>query len=224
MEPATEMTTTLREKGTRTCVGCQTAQAADSPQGPQPLVRLVLGDESIVVDAAGGAFGRGVHVHPTPACLEKAARGGLARSLRTAIKITASELAELIRDAYARRATGLLVAARRQHKVAVGADASGVALDATPDAVAVVATDAAHAASLTQVQVAVKEGRAVVWLNRAELGAVFNREEVAVCVVTDRRIGDELRSVNGVRYALPATADASETDSRGAACRSREVR
>lgn len=212
-----------RDKSARTCVGCgETGDRAE-------LVRLVLAPAaptdaaaSVVVDAAGGAFGRGVHVHPRPKCIEHAARAGLARSLRTAMKVDPKALALDIAGAFERRAIGLLQAAKRAKKIAIGADATVEALMSDPDAVVVVATDAAHAANLGPVQIAVKEGRAVAWLDKAALGALFNRAEVAVCAVTDERIGVELAHACQARAAV--SGGSLEIDSRGEACRSREVR
>jgi predicted RNA-binding protein YlxR (DUF448 family)/ribosomal protein L7Ae-like RNA K-turn-binding protein len=74
----------------RTCVGCGERAPATE------LVRLVLGPSGeIAVDAAGGGFGRGAHVHPRAACLEQAASRGLlratkgnARSVSVAVKAT----------------------------------------------------------------------------------------------------------------------------------------
>lgn len=238
MESETDETAELvpaRDKSARTCVGCgETGNRAE-------LVRLVLapsesaapseaGDgaasgaqpASVVVDAAGGAFGRGVHVHPRPKCLEQACKSGLARSLRTAMSVDPKALALDIAGALERRAIGLLQAAKRAKKIAIGADATVEALMAAPDAVVVVATDAAHAANLGPVQIAVQEGRAVAWLDKATLGALFNRAEVAVCAVTDERIGVELAHACHARAAV--SGGSLEIDSRGEACRSREVR
>jgi predicted RNA-binding protein YlxR (DUF448 family) len=227
MEPDTDDTTPARDKFARTCVGCgETADRAT-------LVRLVLAPSestdpaapaSVVVDAAGGAFGRGVHVHPRPACIERASKSGLARSLRTAVAIDPGALSADIASALERRACGLLRAAHRAKKIAVGADATVEALLASPDAVVVVATDAAHAAGLGPVQIAVKEGRAVAWLDRAALGALFHRAEVAVCAVTDERIGAELAHACQARASVGGVGGSLEMDSRGEACRSREVR
>ena len=59
----------------RTCVGC--GERVEIPRSESPssvLVRLVLGPGGeVAVDAAGGGFGRGAHVHPRPGCVEKAA-------------------------------------------------------------------------------------------------------------------------------------------------------
>lgn len=215
----TDTTTQATLKGARTCVGCQEADAREA------LVRLVVAEDdastaTVVVDAAGGAFGRGVHVHPRPKCIEQATKGGLARSLKTNVKMTPIELASEIGAAFGRRASGLLASAKRAKKVAMGADASVEALLQAPDAVVVVATDAAHAATLGPVHHAVAEGRAAAWLDRKELGAIFGRAEVAVCAVTDERIGAELAHACQVRASVMSLG----TDSRGEACRSREVR
>lgn len=219
METMTDTTTTrATPKGARTCVGCQEADAREA------LVRLVVDGEgdatTVVVDAAGGAFGRGVHVHPRPDCIEKATKGGLARSLKVNVKIKPADLANEIGAAFGRRASGLLASAKRAKKVAMGADASVQALAETPHAVVVVATDAAHASTLGPVQRAVVEGRAVAWLDRNELGAIFGRADVAVCAVTDARIGAELTHACQTRASVSSLG----TDSRGEACRSREVR
>jgi predicted RNA-binding protein YlxR (DUF448 family) len=49
-------------------------------------VRLVLVDGRLVIDRARRLSGRGAYIHPRAACLERAARGGLARSLRHAVR------------------------------------------------------------------------------------------------------------------------------------------
>lgn len=223
VETETNMVTARAEKGARTCVGCGEADERVA------LIRLVLSDshdaaedapKEVVVDAAGGAFGRGVHVHARPDCLARAAKTGLARSLRTAIKVDPKVLATDIEAALARRATGLLSAAKRARKVAVGADATVDALNAQRAVFVVVATDAAHAAGLGPVQAAITEGRAAAWLDRVALGALFNRAEVAVCAVLDGRIGAELIHACQARASVGSLGQ----DSRGEACRSREVR
>src|SRR5262245_14590627 len=86
----------------RTCVGCGRADA------PKALVRLVgiptsvvdsptvadIGSASVVeisciaADVGSGLPGRGAHVHPRVDCLERACRGGLARSFRKEIRVT----------------------------------------------------------------------------------------------------------------------------------------
>ncbi len=67
----------------RTCVGCRQASEPDA------LVRFVLGlDGEIVPDLAGGAFGRGAWVHPSPECLARAPRS-MARSFSAQVKTSA---------------------------------------------------------------------------------------------------------------------------------------
>src|SRR5580693_9202449 len=65
---------------TRTCVGCGEQVAREAPGD---LVRLVLGpDGEVAVDARAGGFGRGAYVHARRPCLERAVKGGLARSAK----------------------------------------------------------------------------------------------------------------------------------------------
>lgn len=63
----------------RTCVGCRARDARSA------LVRLVWDPvgEAVVVDRAGSLPGRGAHLHPAAACLEKALqRKAVGRALR----------------------------------------------------------------------------------------------------------------------------------------------
>lgn len=73
----------------RTCVGCAERvplQRADA--AAMTLVRLVLGPGGeVAVDAGAGGFGRGVHVHPRPDCVERAALRGLARSAKAKVTL-----------------------------------------------------------------------------------------------------------------------------------------
>jgi hypothetical protein len=97
------------------------------------LVRLVLaGDEervAVAFDLAGGAFGRGAHLHPRPDCIARASRG-LARSFKLGERRwpTSGELAATLLAACDRRMTGLVVAAHRRGAVAIGAEAALEAL------------------------------------------------------------------------------------------------
>lgn len=166
----------------RTCVGC--GKEAAAPQ----LVRLVnAGDGSVVVDASGGAFGRGAHVHPTPTCLAKAERG-LSRSFKCAIRAPQAELQAAIVAALARRAEGLLATAHRLHRLEVGADAVKALLQTGATPLVVVACDAGSVAQSHEVAALVAKGRVVAWSSRAQLGAALGRSEVALFALKDDRL------------------------------------
>lgn len=164
----------------RTCVGCGERIEGDAGD----LIRLVLGPEGeIAVDARGGAFGRGAHVHARPACLDRAARSGLARSTKgkaatvlsedgEALPLHAGSLARVIQEAMDRRIEGLFAAAVRSRQLAFGADAVTGACQRGDAALVVVARDAAAAAELTEVRRAVSEGRAVAWGDKQRLGRI----------------------------------------------------
>ncbi len=73
----------------RSCVGC--GERVDVA-GNHALVRLIISPEGeVAVDARGGGFGRGAHVHPRPECLQKAVDRGLARSAKAKINTLATE-------------------------------------------------------------------------------------------------------------------------------------
>lgn len=176
----------------RTCVGCGEQAAASE------LVRLVLAVEGsspaestpmdVVVDASGGSFGRGAHVHPQPGCLGKAERG-LCRSFKRAIEAPAAELSAAIVAALVRRAESLLGSAHRMRRLEIGADAVLARLHETGTAqLLVVACDAGSVANSHEVAAMVAKGRVVAWSSRARLGALLGRSEVAIFAMTDDRL------------------------------------
>jgi predicted RNA-binding protein YlxR (DUF448 family) len=210
----------------RTCVGCR------KTDDPSALVRIVLGPRApggqapVAVDFAGGSHGRGAHVHPRPACLALAAKGGLSRSFKTNVAASADELAAQIVEGADRRIAGLLAGAWRARLVQHGADATTAALDAGAPLV-VVAKDAKGVVERGAVGRAIAEGRAVAWKDKAALGALLGgRDEVAVCAVCDESVAREIaraRAMADEAGASDARAD-SEASGRGTACRSREAR
>lgn len=192
-----------KARNARTCVGCA-EKAADR----SALVRLVLGPGGVVaVDAAGGGFGRGAHVHATPECLAAAARGGLARAAKAKVTLlpddggepvamTVDALAAAVERAALARVGGLLSSAARAKALALGADAVTGACQRGDARLVVVATDAAAAADLTEVRRAVAEGRAIAWGSKAELGAVCGkagRDGVGVVAVTSIGLAHAVR-------------------------------
>lgn len=198
-----------RRAPTRTCVGCGSRDDAGE------MVRLVVAEGTVAFDLAGGAFGRGAHVHARPACLAKAPRG-LSRAFRRDAGLDAMELGRLLRAACDRRTAGLLLAARRLRAIATGTDASLDALRGGAP-LAVVAVDAGTVVSTREVGRAVAEGRAVAWSTKDELGALLGAESVAICAVRHAGIAAELKKV---RAAAVAASEAGE----GAKCLRPEAR
>jgi hypothetical protein len=188
----------------RTCVGCGLRAAASA------MVRLVVAEDEVVFDLAGGAFGRGAHLHPRPECIEKAPRG-LARTFKRDPKVDARELAARLSAACDRRMSGLMMAARRTNALAVGADASLEAIRRGAP-LAVVAVDAGKIAQTLEVEGAIAEGRAIAWKAKNELGALLGETAVAICAVRHAGIASELK-------VLRAAADAAAVATReGAEC------
>ena len=196
----------------RTCIGCGERGA------PEEMVRLVLGPEGeVAVDAAGGGFGRGAHVHARRGCITQAAGRGLLRaskgrasSVSVAVKeggevatteaerLSAIALAEAIEAAMARRIAGLFATAVRTRNTRAGADAVTASWRSGDAALIVVATDAAAGRDLGAVREAVSAGAAVSWGTKATLATVLFRGQnspggVAVVAITDTRIADAVR-------------------------------
>ncbi|HYP89705.1 MAG TPA: DUF448 domain-containing protein [Polyangiaceae bacterium] len=159
----------------RTCVGCRAS-------GPPPdLVRLIVGpDGEVVPDLGGGAFGRGAWVHPRPACVADAVRGGLSRGLKTKITTSVSEVNELLRQAASRRVVSLLQAAQRAQLAALGTTALEEAERDDSVQLLVLAGDAKASAQLSPVMRLAQRGRVRLFKTKAELGAAFGRDELAL--------------------------------------------
>ena len=162
---------------------------------------MVLGAEEakgargVVVDVASSAFGRGAHVHPEPACVKKACSGGFARAFRCSVTADAATVRAQIVQGCDRRLEGLLVGARRAKLVAIGEEAQAAMAAGAP--LAVLATNAGANATKA-FGWAIGEGRAVAWKDKATLGTLLGRDEVAVAVVRDAGLASEFMRVRAV--------------------------
>ena len=144
-------------------------------------MRLVISDDGQVVpDLAGGAFGRGAWVHARPECLADAVRSGLNRSLKTKVATTLPELFGALRGAASRRAISLLQAAQRARRAAVGTIALEEAERDGRVELLVLASDAKASATLGPVLRLGQRGRVRLFKTKAELGAAFKRDELAL--------------------------------------------
>jgi predicted RNA-binding protein YlxR (DUF448 family)/ribosomal protein L7Ae-like RNA K-turn-binding protein len=183
----------------RTCAGCGERTTATA------LVRVVLdpGSGELAVDFAGSGFGHGAHVHAAPECLQKALKGGFARvfapsgvTKRVKNKVTGDlrSLGEQILAGADRRIEGLVSGAKRARHLAIGSDLVHEALKDGTAILVVVARDAAAAAQRLEVQNAVAEGKAIAWSDKARLGALCAKDEVAVCAVLHAGVAEAITS------------------------------
>jgi len=145
------------------------------------LLRLVVGpDGEVVPDLGGGAVGRGAWVHPRVSCVADAVRGGLSRGLKTKITANLPQVLELLRAAATRRTLSLLQAAQRAHLAALGTTALEEAERDGRVELLVLAGDAKASATLSPVLRLGQRGRIRLFRTKAELGAAFGREELAL--------------------------------------------
>jgi predicted RNA-binding protein YlxR (DUF448 family) len=187
----------------RQCAGCAKRDTADD------LVRVVLdpADGTLAVDLADSRFGRGAHVHASKECMQKALRGGFAKVFKSKVEGSVESLGEQISVAADRRIEGLLAGARRGKLAIAGADVVREAYRDGSAALVLVASDAAAAAKLPEVQDAIGQGKAIAWSNKQRLGAIFGRDETAVCAVLHEGVAKAIGSAR--RMALPfAVAEA----------------
>ncbi|MFI5297001.1 MAG: DUF448 domain-containing protein [Polyangiales bacterium] len=180
----------------RSCVGCGRHDEAEA------LVRVVFDEVSkgVVVDAKGGAFGRGAHVHADRRCLEAACKKGLARAFREEVKTDLATLSTGIAEAFTRRIVGLLFGGLRGGEVVFGTDVvTGVCRDNRASLV-VIAADAASASKRSEIARATAEGRSLVFGDKRSLAAALGRKDdpardgVAVVAVTSSALAKAIRT------------------------------
>ncbi|HJL24314.1 MAG TPA: DUF448 domain-containing protein [Polyangiaceae bacterium LLY-WYZ-15_(1-7)] len=175
----------------RTCAGCRSAQPAAA------MVRLAVVPEApwLVPDPKGRLGGRGVWVHPRPACLQAAARkGGFARSLRRKVTVDPAALADAIERGLRERLQGLVLGARRGGHLAIGTEAAKTSVREGKTRLLWVAEDAGRRHDLEH-QAQRLGSACLVWGTRDTLGELFGREAVAVCAVEDEGLAEALRGV-----------------------------
>lgn len=187
----------------RSCVACREKSA------PGELTRWVLaGEGSVLPDLGQGDFGRGAWLHPVPSCLKKAP-GGFARSFKTPINSSPTELAELLGSAADRRVLALLASAHRSRKLAVGRTAVEKEIEANRCRLLVVATDAKSAAKATEVQKVVASGGAVGWGTKDVLGGLTGRNEAGLLAVTDDGLASAVKATIAMAHSARLAASGS---------------
>lgn len=178
---------------TRTCVGCQTAEAAAG------LVRLMLGpDDEVVIDPRGGTAGRGAWLHVRPECVERGVPRGLSRAFKTTVRATPDEVAEKLRAAGTRRLAGLLAAAQGAKMLAAGSSAVEEAARESRVRLLLVAKDARASASSHAVAALFEKGLALVVSDKVGLGKLVGREESGVVAVLDGGLAASVREAVGL--------------------------
>jgi len=200
-EPETEV---AAEDGRpeRTCAGCRAH--ADSAE----LVRFafVAGHEPpLVPDLQGRLGGRGVWVHARKSCLDKAVRGGFARSLKQAVKVQTAELLQLVQGQVERRIQGLVLAALRRRQVAVGTDAVMQSLAACPVSLLLVAKDAAGRRSDVVARASERRVRVIELFDKESLGRLTQRETLSFVAVLEPQIAHEI--VDSARWLAGLSED-----------------
>ncbi len=169
----------------RMCAGCGQRTERDE------LVRLVVGEAApfVAVDLGRRLGGRGVSVHPRKACIRAATvRGGLSKALRGVARLEPAEVQRMIVEQLERRTIGLLSAARRKGRLALGAEAARVALKSGRGDVLLVAKDARGRAEELARMATTLGCATVTWGTKASLGDAFDRSDLGVLLVMDRGI------------------------------------
>jgi ribosomal protein L7Ae-like RNA K-turn-binding protein len=146
-------------------------------------------------------------VHARFRCVDAAVRSGaLRRALGVDTGVSARELSQSASGQYARRASGLLLAAQRSRKLVLGTEAVRTAIGARNVQLLLVAHDAGGDRE-SLVAASERLGRScLVWSTKEDLGRLFGRALLSIVGVLDAGIATELRHV--VRCATELSEDA----------------
>jgi uncharacterized protein len=175
------------KRPTRTCASCREMGTSEE------LVRFVLGpDGTVGVDLAGGAFGRGSWLHPTPKCLRSADKS-LGRAFEEAVVDTTTDILGRLLVAAERRTRGLLLAARRSRHLALGVDTCSTEWNVGRVVLVMLASDVGSLAHAQWVEDAVAKGSVIACFTRAQLGEMLGRGDVAAVGLLDSGLGRSLR-------------------------------
>jgi uncharacterized protein len=212
MTPSTSsMTKKERHAGTRICVGC--GVRVPSERRRLELCRLVLGPgddavPSVHADLGGSMAGRGAWVHTRRSCLEAAVKKGLGRAARGPVAVDLDRLCQEIAGQADRRVAGLLTAAWRAGRAALGTSALREAWREGRAELVIVAVDAAAAGDLGEVGAAFREGKALAWGDKVTLGALAGRGEIGVLGVLDEGIAAAVRHAAALGASLRSVRSA----------------
>lgn len=176
----------------RTCVACR--QKGDRAG----LVRWVAAEDGrVALDPRATRSGRGAWVHPTRACVAAMAKRHAAeRALKIDVQrdLDAGQLLAQLRAALVQKVTSLLVVSSRTRTLAIGTEAVAAMLERGRARCVIVANDAGETARALAGAPG-RGGPAVLrYADKAALGALFDRGEVALVALLDHRIAREAAS------------------------------
>jgi len=173
----------------RTCVGCR---AHEERTKLLRFVHVPSHVPAMVPDFTERLGGRGIWLHARGACLKRAVRGGFARALRQQVDVDFAELRTLASGQIERRLRGLLMAAQRRRAVALGTDATRLALAACAAHLLLVAKDAAGRRD-ELVSHATERSVPVIELStKDELGRLTGKDSLGLLAVLDAQIAREI--------------------------------
>jgi predicted RNA-binding protein YlxR (DUF448 family) len=180
-----EMTKPREKASRRMCAGC--GQRADAGA----LVRLVVGPTApfVAVDLGRKLGGRGVSVHATRRCVHAAARrGSLSKAFRGTTDVTPERLEAMIVAQLEQRVRGLLSAAWRRRRLALGAEAVRAALLSNQGDLLISASDARGRVDELRRAATARGCATATWGTKGSLGDALGRVDLGVLLVIDRGI------------------------------------
>ena len=185
----------------RVCVGC--AERVPLAYARLELLRFVLIDDGQgarrpVVDLRGSNEGRGAWVHARRECLERALRGGFARSAKAPVKGELADVVSQIVAASTRRLGSLLRSAVRSRAALVGGSAFEQVGENGGIRLVLIARDAKSSARRPAVAQLAEAGKALPFATKDELGGMLGRKEVGVLAIVDEGLAGAVRHAIGL--------------------------
>lgn len=192
------------EGSVRTCVACRQKGERDD------LVRWVAAEDGrVALDPRATRAGRGAWVHPTRACLAAMVKRHAAeRALKVDAQrdLDAQALLAQLRAALVQKVTSLLVVSSRTRTLAIGAEAVAAMLEKGRARCVLVAKDAGDHTLRALTDAPGRGGpRVLRYGDKATLGALFDRGEIALVALLDFRIANEAASTIERLAALEET-------------------
>ncbi len=174
----------------RTCIGCREAF------GKHELVRLVAGEQGVVIDYREKLPGRAVYVCPRPSCITKALKKEvLSRALKTALRLPAeAEFTGHLVAAIEAKIRSLAQMAAKAGKLSAGYSAVRDGLEKRRIEALIWASDVSQGTK-EKIELAELSGSIyqTTLFTKDAWGALVGRELVGVVGIEDRKFAEAIR-------------------------------
>lgn len=178
----------MKRQPQRTCIACRNVFNKDE------VVRIVAGQDSIVIDYREKLPGRAAYVCPRMACITKATmKDGLPKALRAKVKsLSPEEFRDRLMAGIEEKVRSLIAMSAKAGKLAAGYSAVHDALEKGRVELLLYATDLSEGTREKVAPPASAAIRQATLFTRDEFGKLINRELVGVIGIEDKGLADAI--------------------------------